>query len=66
MNNTAVSINQQFRLIFWRVIAQVTGMAIKNQKLVERALWMTPIVIVAMLAYLLGRVFGSLLLWGFT
>ena len=65
MNNTAISINQHFRLVFWRMIAWVTGKAVKNQKLVERALWLTPIALAAVLAYMLGRIFGSLLLWGF-
>jgi hypothetical protein len=65
MNSTTISFNQQIRLIFWRIIAWGTGKAVKNQKLVERALWATPIAIAAVLAYLLGRLFGSLLLWGF-
>jgi hypothetical protein len=65
MNNTAVSFHQHLRLIFWRLIAWGTGQAVKNQKLVERALWVTPIALAAVLAYILGRLFGSLLLWGF-
>jgi hypothetical protein len=65
MNNTAITFNHQIRLIFWRIVAWGTGKAVKNQKLVERALWVTPIALVAILAYLLGRLFGSLLIWGF-
>lgn len=65
MNNSAISVNQQIRLFFWRIIAWGTGEAVKNQKLVERALWITPIALAAVVAYLLGRLFGSLLLWGF-
>lgn len=53
------------RLIFWRLVAKVTGAAVKNQKLVERALWVTPIAIAAVFAYVLGRLVGSILVWGF-
>lgn len=65
MNNTAFSMNHQMRLIFWRLVAKVTGAAVKNQKLVERALWVTPIAIAAVFAYVLGRLVGSILVWGF-
>jgi hypothetical protein len=65
MNNSILSPNQYFRLIFWRIVAWGTGKAVKNQKMVERALWLTPIALAAVLAYVLGRLVGSLLLWGF-
>lgn len=65
MNNTAITFNQYIRLTFWRIIAWGTGKAVKNQKFVERALWVTPIAIAALLAYFLGRLFGTILLWGF-
>ena len=65
MNHTALSLNQYIRLTFWRLIAWGTGKAVKNQKFVERALWVTPIAAAALLAYLLGRIFGTILLWGF-
>ncbi|MGD8849732.1 MAG: hypothetical protein PVF18_08400 [Anaerolineales bacterium] len=65
MNSTAISLNQYLRLTFWRIVAWGTGKAVHNQKIVERALWLTPIAIAAVLAYFLGRLFGSLLLWGF-
>jgi hypothetical protein len=66
MNNSIESPNQYFRLIFWRIIAWGTGKAVKNQKMVERALWLTPIALAAVLAYVLGRLVGALLLWGLT
>ncbi|MDF1498990.1 MAG: hypothetical protein P1P76_00750 [Anaerolineales bacterium] len=65
MNNTAISFNQIIRLTFWRIVAWGTGKAVKNQKMVERALWVTPLALAAVLAYVLGRLVGSLLLWGF-
>jgi hypothetical protein len=65
MNNSILSPNQYFRLIFWRIVAWGTGKAVKNQKMVERALWLTPNALAAVLAYVLGRLVGSLLLWGF-
>lgn len=66
MNNSIMSPNQYFRLIFWRIVAWGTGKAVKNQKMVERALWLTPIALAAVLAYVLGRLVGALLLWGLT
>jgi hypothetical protein len=67
MNNISRMNVQIFcKIAFWRVATAVTGLAIRNQRLFHRALWITPIVLAAVAAYFLGRVFGNLVLWGLT
>lgn len=67
MNNMSrVNITIFFKIAFWRIATAVTGLAIRNRRLFNRALWITPIVLAAVAAYFLGRVFGNLVLWGLT
>jgi hypothetical protein len=67
MNNmSSMNIQIFFKIAFWRIATAVTGLAIRNQRLFNRALWISPIVLAAVAAYFLGRVFGSLVLWGLT
>lgn len=63
MDTKQINLNMMLRIFFWRVAAQVTGAAVQNQQLLRRAVWLLPILIAGIAAYLLGRMFGTLLLW---
>lgn len=63
MDTKQINLNMMLRIFFWRVAAQVTGAAVQNQQLLRRAVWLLPILIAGIAAYLLGRMVGTLLLW---
>ncbi|MEJ2011883.1 MAG: hypothetical protein P8X64_06610 [Anaerolineales bacterium] len=67
MNNIdRMNVQILIKVAFWRAATAITGIAIRNQRLFNRALWIAPIVLAAIAAYFLGRVFGNLVLWGLT
>ena len=67
MNNiNRMNFQVYFKVAFWRVATALTGLAIRNQRTFNRMLWITPILLAAVAAYFLGRVFGNLVLWGLT
>lgn len=55
---------KEFRILFWRSAAYLTGFAVSNRKLVHRTLTYAPIAIGGAIAYLIGRLIGEILLWG--
>ena len=63
MDTKQINLNMMLRIFFWRIAAHVTGAAVQNQQLLRRAVWLLPILIAGIAAYLLGRMFGTLLLW---
>ena len=67
MNNISrINLYVFLKIAFWRAATAVTGLAVRNQRMFNRALWIAPIVLAAIAAYFLGRVFGNLVRWGLT
>ncbi|HUS85246.1 MAG TPA: hypothetical protein VMX56_08865 [Anaerolineales bacterium] len=64
MDEYLINLNSYVTLAFWKVAASITGAAVRNQRLVNRVLWVAPIVLAAVLAYMFGRLFGAILLLG--
>ncbi len=64
MNEYLVNLNYTIRISFWRSAACLTGMAVKNKRIIQRVLYLAPVGIAAALAYALGRLFGEIVLWG--
>jgi uncharacterized membrane protein len=64
MDEYLINLNAYVKLAFWKVAAGVTGAAVRNQRLFNRLLWVAPIVLAAVLAYMFGRLFGAILLLG--
>jgi len=64
MDEYLINLNSYAKLAFWKVAAGVTGAAVRNQRLFNRLLWVAPIVLAAVLAYMFGRLFGAILLLG--
>lgn len=63
MENNLVNLNMMLRIFFWRLAANLTGVAVQNQNKLRRAVWIAPILLAGVAAYFLGRMFGTLLLW---
>jgi hypothetical protein len=63
MDNNLTNLTMMLRIFFWRLAANVTGVAIQNQNKLRRAAWIVPILLAGAAAYFLGRMFGTLLLW---
>jgi hypothetical protein len=63
MEKNYTNLSLMLRIAFWRVAATLTGAAVQNQSKLRRAAWLLPIVLAAITAYFLGRMFGTLLLW---
>ena len=64
MDEYLINLNSYVKLAFWKVAAGLTGAADRNQRLFNRVLWVAPIVLAAVLAYMFGRLFGAVLLLG--
>ncbi|MGB2895711.1 MAG: hypothetical protein WBB65_06050 [Anaerolineales bacterium] len=64
MDEYLINLNSYVKLAFWKVAVGLTGAAVRNQRLFHRALWVAPIVLAAVLAYMFGRLFGAVLLLG--
>lgn len=63
MDETFFSINDFLRWVFWRIAAGVTGLAVRREAFIRRSLRYLPLLFAAGVAYLLGRVFGQVILW---
>jgi len=47
---------------FWRIAASLIGIAIRRRKVFDRVMTYTPFAIAGIVAYMLGRLIGELLL----
>ena len=63
MKTYPMNIQTYIKVAFWRAASFMTGVAVNNRRIFHRILWVSPIVLAAIAAFLLGKVFGSLLLW---
>ena len=57
-----MTVSETLQVIFWRIAAQFTGIAVRNQTSLKTALRYSPILLAGALAYLLGRTAGLLIL----
>lgn len=64
MDEYLINFNSYVKLAFWKLAASLTGAAVRNQRLFNRVLWVAPIVLAAVLAYMFGRLFGAILILG--
>ena len=63
MKTYPVNFQTYIKVAFWRAATFMTGVAVRNRRTFHRILWVSPIVLAAIAAFLLGKVFGNLLLW---
>ncbi len=63
MNTYPMNLQTYIKIAFWRVASIMTGVAVNNRRTFNRVVWISPIVLAAITAFLLGKIFGNLLLW---
>jgi hypothetical protein len=64
MTEYLTDLNYTIRINFWRSAAYLTGMAVRHKRIIHRVLYLAPVGLAAILAYVFGRLFGEILLWG--
>ena len=64
MKTYPTNLQTYFKIAFWRAATIMTGVAVNNRRTFNRVMWISPVVLAAITAFLLGKVFGNLLLWG--
>lgn len=66
MKSNTANLQTYIKIAFWRAATVMTGFAVNNRRTFHRVIWIAPIALAAVTAFLLGKVFGNLLLWSFT
>jgi len=64
MTEHLINLNYTIRITFWRTAAYLTGMAVNHKSMIQRVLYLAPVGLAAVLAYIFGRLLGEILLWG--
>lgn len=63
MDENLTNLNYTIRITFWRSAAYLTGLGMKNRRFIRRVIYLAPIGLTALVAYIVGRLFGEILLW---